>query len=318
MRIKKFPLLLSCLLLVGILNACKDSEKTDDPGTDPETTEVKPVDTVYAWVDDLLIREEPNQKGKRVDQVKEGSAILYLGEKTDFTDKIKLRGKQYDEPWYKVKTGKGKEGWVYGGAVRFKKALTAEEIKKLELLNDLKSDKTTWLIVPGKRVGWITPNTSENDLRDKYGSANVITDDIYLGDGMFEKGTIIFQGKKEHADIVYKNSELKKEPTMIRVAMKGSPWTLENGIKIGTTLTELVEMNGRDIDFQGFDWDFGGFVSTYNRGNLNWLSGKITLRLYPKDGANLRDRFYGDILVSSSDPDLDTDDIFVDEIQIWF
>jgi len=51
--------------------------------------------------------------------IKEGTSFVYLNEKTDYKDRINLRGTLYHEPWLKIKTEDGKEGWVFGGAVKF-------------------------------------------------------------------------------------------------------------------------------------------------------------------------------------------------------
>ena len=44
--------------------------------------------------------------------------MVFTGEKTDFTQKINLRGVAYDEPWMKVITAEDKVGWVYAGGVK--------------------------------------------------------------------------------------------------------------------------------------------------------------------------------------------------------
>ncbi len=43
--------------------------------------------------------------------------------------------------------------------------------------------------------------------------------------------------------------------------------TLDNGVKIGTTLSELVKLNGKPFTFTGFDWDYGGYA-IFEKGKL--------------------------------------------------
>ena len=50
--------------------------------------------------------------------VTEQEALEFTGEKSNGTEEIVLRGVAYDEPWLKVKTKDGTEGWVFGGAVK--------------------------------------------------------------------------------------------------------------------------------------------------------------------------------------------------------
>lgn len=112
-------------------SACKDtnSGETKDAKTtnieeeakekEAEVKDQKETVTVYAWVDNLRIRQQPDRKAIIVNTVPEGAKLEFLGEKTDFTEKINLRGSLFDEPWLKVKTEQGLEGWVFGGAIKF-------------------------------------------------------------------------------------------------------------------------------------------------------------------------------------------------------
>jgi hypothetical protein len=80
----------------------------------------KPTSYLIATVDQLNIRKAPRLDAGKVAQISEGTALTYLGKKTDFTIRITLRGKVHDEPWYKVMLADGQEGWVYGGAVEMR------------------------------------------------------------------------------------------------------------------------------------------------------------------------------------------------------
>ncbi|MBC6996121.1 SH3 domain-containing protein [Neolewinella lacunae] len=73
---------------------------------------------LFAWVDDLNLREAPKTSSPVVATLQVNDALIFHGEKTDFTEKIALRGQTYDEPWLKVTTKKDQTGWVFGGAVR--------------------------------------------------------------------------------------------------------------------------------------------------------------------------------------------------------
>ncbi|MEM6966281.1 MAG: SH3 domain-containing protein [Bacteroidota bacterium] len=122
-------LIIVFLTIVGILFSCKNTNSPESEqtiNTDHVANEVteKPVKEktktiLYAWVDKLRIRAQPSTKSEIIDEVKEGTSFTYLNEKTDFKEKINLRGSLYDEPWLKIKTEDGKEGWVFGGAVKF-------------------------------------------------------------------------------------------------------------------------------------------------------------------------------------------------------
>jgi hypothetical protein len=121
------------LTFVGFIFSCKNTnssestQKTESNSWENEstenitnpTTQEKTSTILYAWVDKLRIREQPTTKSEIVIEVKEGTSFTYLYEKTDYKERINLRGTLFNEPWLKIKTEDGKEGWVYGGAVKF-------------------------------------------------------------------------------------------------------------------------------------------------------------------------------------------------------
>ena len=114
------------LTLFCLFYACKNTNSSENQQNTPQNStdtlaQAKlgmKAQTLYAWVDKLRLRSAPTTKAKVVAEVKEGAALKYLNEKTAFTQKIILRKIQHDEPWLKVATEDGKEGWVYGGGVR--------------------------------------------------------------------------------------------------------------------------------------------------------------------------------------------------------
>ena len=107
--------------------ACKDTNSGQSHETDPQTTDsiananTAPVETtrVYTWIDKLRMREMPDTKSNIIKELSAGDPLIFLNERSDFTQKITLRGIAFDEPWLKVKTSDGKTGWVYGGGVKF-------------------------------------------------------------------------------------------------------------------------------------------------------------------------------------------------------
>ncbi|MFT6320459.1 MAG: hypothetical protein ACJAT4_001384 [Granulosicoccus sp.] len=118
------------LTFVGFIFSCKNTNSSESTqqtepnssegeSTENTTTQEKAPTILYAWVDKLRIREQPTTKSEIVAEVKEGTSFTYLNEKTDYKERINLRGTLFNEPWLKITTDDGKEGWVYGGAVKF-------------------------------------------------------------------------------------------------------------------------------------------------------------------------------------------------------
>ena len=88
-----------------------------------ETVDSKPFqekEKIYAWVDKLNIRDKASLKGKAIASVDSDDALEFTGTKSGTAETIVLRGVAYKDLWYKIETKDGKEGWVYGGAVKHK------------------------------------------------------------------------------------------------------------------------------------------------------------------------------------------------------
>ena len=103
--------------------ACGNDPQTDET-TAPTTTVIsppaKPATTkLTANIDHLRLRAEAGTSGETVTMLQKGDVMYDLGEVSDFTTKVELRGVKYDEPWLKVKTADGQTGWVYAGGVYF-------------------------------------------------------------------------------------------------------------------------------------------------------------------------------------------------------
>lgn len=118
-RNMKYILISICLTL--IFNCKGDSVTQSEPLPPPPPVDKveKPAQVMlYAWVDKLRLRSKPDTKSDIVKELAEGEALVFTGEKTDFSQKVNLRGVMYDEPWMKVITGDDKTGWVYAGGVK--------------------------------------------------------------------------------------------------------------------------------------------------------------------------------------------------------
>lgn len=119
-------LLMFCLLCFAcqeIGNTPTETSKEITKPIEPATTEEKAPASIeiYVWVDKLRLRAEPTTQSDMIATLREGEALTFKNERSDFTEKINLRGTLFDEPWLKVATQNDQEGWVYGGGVKFYK-----------------------------------------------------------------------------------------------------------------------------------------------------------------------------------------------------
>jgi len=91
-------------LLIFLISATDSPEETIEPVEVKEEEKVAKAIEIYVWVDKLRLRSASNTSSETVAIMKEGQALTFL-----------------NEPWLKVSTADGQEGWVYGGGVKFYK-----------------------------------------------------------------------------------------------------------------------------------------------------------------------------------------------------
>ncbi len=65
------------------------------------------------------MREEPDTDSKIVDRLKLHDAVQFLNETTEFEEEVDLGDYTVVDRWVKVKTARGKIGWVFGGGVHY-------------------------------------------------------------------------------------------------------------------------------------------------------------------------------------------------------
>lgn len=156
-------------------------------------------------------------------------------------------------------------------------------------------------IVPGVRVGTVTREVSEADLRRLHGDENIAAIDVYLGEGVTEPGTALFPGDPDRElEILWRDSESRREPRSVQI--KGTSWGTRNGIRLGTTLETLEKLNGRPFSLAGFGWDYSGTVLGWEGGLLEKelaSADRVIVRLMPGTGEIDRSVLGSDAFLSS-------------------
>lgn len=150
-----------------------------------------------------------------------------------------------------------------------------------------------WLIVPGKRAGPVTPKTTRAELVRFFGAKNVQDGDIVITDGGREPGTIVFGDQPDASLGVLWLDDTPDAHVRSMVFCHGSEvaetcrWHTEDPLSFGTDLKRLERLNGRKFKLNGFDWGYGGLITSWEGGRLERLSaacGRVTLRLDPPPG----------------------------------
>lgn len=95
--------------------------KSDAPKTAPDTgAATKPELFLYAAnVDNLRLRDKPDQSSGVIAQVKEGAMLEGAGNESTNQEEIELRGIPFRAPYYQVTalSGDKPSGWAFGGAL---------------------------------------------------------------------------------------------------------------------------------------------------------------------------------------------------------
>jgi hypothetical protein len=139
-----------------------------------------------------------------------------------------------------------------------------------------------WRIVPSRSAGPLTSESSEADLRQRYGPEMVSSTRIQIGEGETMPGTVLFPGDSlRTAEIIWADSVRRSRPTRFILRGSRSLWQTAEGISLGTTLQELERLNGRPFTLAGFGWDYGGVVIDWAGGALHTALAGVKLYLDP-------------------------------------
>lgn len=156
---------------------------------------------------------------------------------------------------------------------------------------------------------------SEQALIDRYGEENISRDTAWYPEGMDQyMVTLLYPGTKNEVMFSWLDSGSYIGLDEITVSADSSEWTTR-GVRIGTSLMELVELNGGHFTFSGFGWDYGGYVSWGDEGKLRGL----TVRLNSSEAMMAQeqlDSLIGDQTVSSKSTAARLNNPVVSEIRL--
>jgi hypothetical protein len=116
---------------------------------------------------------------------------------------------------------------------------------------------------------------SEKALIEKFGAGNIGRDTAWLPEGVGQiMVTLLYPGTKNEVTFEWSDSVSYSTLDAVEVNADSSDWS-SHGVKIGTPMSELVDLNGGDFTFSGFDWDYGGYAFFGDEGKLRG----VTIRL---------------------------------------
>lgn len=189
----------------------------------------------------------------------------------------------------------------------------------LSFSNVYSQQQGDFVLTPCYGSNILNSKTTEKDLIKIFSRKNAERVERWYSEGSERViGTVFFKDSPSYFFIKWKDTLNFKNPDWMEIHGDSSIWVLDNGVKIGTALPELIKLNGKQFTFSGFDWDYGGYA-TFEKGNLE--NDCYSIKLY-YDYKNLFEnewrQIVGDKIISTNNPILKKIKVYVDEITFYF
>jgi hypothetical protein len=179
--------------------------------------------------------------------------------------------------------------------------------------------KSDFVLTPCSGNNILNSSTAETELIKIVGKKNAERVERWYAEGTERViGTVFFKDTPQSFFIKWKDTVNFKNPEWIEIHGDKALWEIDNGIKVGTELKELVKLNGKHFTFSGFDWDYGG-VAIFEKGNLESDCYSIQLYYDYEDlFENEWNQIVGDKIVSTKNSVFNKIRVYVDLITVYF
>ncbi len=155
---------------------------------------------------------------------------------------------------------------------------------------------------PGVSFGALTADGSEQDLVAAYGAAAVQPEDVSLGEGESEPGTVVFPDDPlRRFEVAWGDTLQRRAPSFVLLTGDTTLWHGRGGLTLGISLAQLEALNGKAFGMAGYGWDYGGSVLSWKDGQLADLEGRVAVALAPRDANPDLSHVLGDGEFMSSD-----------------
>lgn len=125
-------------------------------------------------------------------------------------------------------------------------------------------------LVTDSAWGAITSRTDYAGLQQLFGAGNV-KDERICGPECIDSinVTFVYRDTDKEITVYWADSAYHKSIVFLECYSEKGPYHTATGLRIGSTLRQLLALNGKKISFSGFDWDYGGSIHSYNGGSLD-------------------------------------------------
>jgi hypothetical protein len=128
---------------------------------------------------------------------------------------------------------------------------------------------------------------NEEQMKEVFGNKNVKDDTLWGVEGAVYPGTKLFAGTDDEVFISWTDTAKHANVSSIRIACQydegndnyncESRWRTASGVHLGTKMSNLVDLNGKDFVFYGLGWDYGGTIVDWKKGRLAYENIAVTL-----------------------------------------
>lgn len=148
----------------------------------------------------------------------------------------------------------------------------------------------------------VAPDDTERSLKQRYGGEAVVQD-LPGAEGEKYEGLVLFpKAMDRRIEVAFTDDKAKRASGLtLRDTAKTSRWSVA-GITIGSSLAEVQKANGKPFLVNGFEWDYGGFVTDWKGGTLGRpLQGGCTITIRFDKKAAAPKSLLGDGVKAASD-----------------
>jgi hypothetical protein len=115
----EFPVIYTAPSSAPVVNAAAAKDEFTSKGVEPPKPATNVGSRLYITVKNTKLRSSPGLDGKVLGKLPLFTEVYYLNEVTPYKQQINLGKEVANEPWVRVRTARGTEGWVYGAFVNY-------------------------------------------------------------------------------------------------------------------------------------------------------------------------------------------------------
>ena len=125
-------------------------------------------------------------------------------------------------------------------------------------------------LITDTSVGKIHKTSSYTDLQQVFGNNNLQDTIDYGAEGMDSFiVTKIYSNTRQELVVNWQLNKFHKAIATVDCLQENSPYQTADSLKVGSTLEKLLQANGQKINFYGTGWDYGGLITSYNKGKFD-------------------------------------------------